>query len=473
MKKEKKKTVEMKWDPDHSKPVTRRQFMAQGLASGLAISMTPSILYSMFRSEIAAAQTASCNPIANPANLIPLIVQDMVGGISLSSNFLVKDAGGAYLSSYSFLGIPSGNHPNSASNQVDSSFGAPMHATLSRFLAGMKSVMSPEAMANTRIMTVCHTAQDDTNVNPLSPLILATKAGLEGSVLKQGLGNFSGPAGGNSSSPALDAAYKPIIVNSGDTLVKALKMGEALNANTFNVAAKLKIANAAKNLSTGQLARFQNMDQGSQFRTLLETGYTKNLDLISCADSLNASANPNVTSIYGNEATSAKASVVFNALQGFTGPGAYAITGCDYHGRTQAESDAKDFEAGMELGRVLELAKRLGKPVAVAGISDGAIAFASGTRTPQSDAGVKSMSFLACYKPSGPPAMTRNQIGAYTQGQGVDMSSAFFFAQSPTAVANILFANYLKLSNRMDLLAANMTSGTITDAQLPGILGFA
>ncbi len=470
MKKEKKKPVEMKLDPDHPRPVTRRDFIAQGLAAGYAISMTPSILFSMFRSEMAMAQTASCSPVANPLGLIPLLVQDHVGGIGLSSNFLVKNSSGAFLNSYSTLGIPDGNRPTSAPSQVDTTFGAPMHATLSQFLLGMKSIMSPEAIANTRIMTVCHTSQDDTGANALSPLIMATKAGLQGSVLRQGLGNYGPPAGGRSSSPVLDGALKPMIVNSGDALVKTLKMGEALNATTFPIAAKLKIADAAKRLSAGQLQKFQAMDQGSQFSTLLSEGYLKNLDLINCADSLNAASNSFVTQLYGAEATSAKAAVVFNALQGFTGPGAYVIEGCDYHNRGQAVSDPKDFEAGRELGRTLELAKRMGKPVAVVGISDGAIDYAPGERTPQSDGGTKSMSFLACYKPGGPPTLNNNQIGAFTSGQVVDTS--FYFAQSPSIAACILFANYLQICGRISLLDANIPAGMITAAQRPGILGF-
>ena len=85
---------------DHAPPVSRRDFISQGLASGFALTMAPSLLLSILKSET--AQAAACTPTGLLSNgLIPMVVLDMAGGLGLPSNVIVGKTGGSadYLTS--------------------------------------------------------------------------------------------------------------------------------------------------------------------------------------------------------------------------------------------------------------------------------------------------------------------------------------------------------------------------------------
>lgn len=464
------------YDQDHAPPITRRDFLSQGLISGFAISMVPSVILGMLKTDIAQAQSAlNCPPGTPASGLIPSIVLDMAGGLGLSGNFIVGKKGGSQdlLSSYNLLGMPDGMSPRDSS-LIDTTYGAPLHKTLSRFLMGMNSVMSSTTQRNTRILTIPHSGMDDSSNNQLSPLILVAKAGLVGSVLPTGLGMRPSQSGGNSNVPFGDAALKPLMISSGKALVDAIKLGDGLSG--LQDYQRARIAKAASNLSSSQLSKFNAMSQGKQFSELAQCGYIKNEQMIKTSAVIDASLNEHVKALYKNpvdgtsQASGATAAAVFNTLMGNVGPSAIVVGGCDYHNQGIEVSGAKDEECGRELGRILELAALLGKPVAVFGISDGAIAYKKDTREPISDSGSRSLAFLACYKPSGPPALPKSQIGAYTDGQIADRS--FWFATNPAMVAHILAINYLKICNRTDLINSMISSGGFPSAEIPNILGF-
>lgn len=319
----KKKISELKLDPDHPRPMSRRDFIGHGLMSGFAISMVPSTLLAMLKADIAHAQT-NCPSGANSNGLLPLLVMDMAGGLGLASNFIVGKTGGAldHLTSYDLLGIPDGMNPKNVSGQVETKFGAPMHLTLSRFLTGMNSVMSPEAQSKTRIMTVCNSSMDDSSSNQLSPLIVAAKAGLVGSILPTGLGTRASQSGGNSAVPVSDAAFKPLPISSGSNLVSAITMGDALTGLT--TAQRARIARAASNLTQSQVSKFDSMTQGQQFKTLAGCGYLKNSDVVGNSSGIDASQNEHARAVYSGlnnngqniEASGANAAAVFNTLMG-------------------------------------------------------------------------------------------------------------------------------------------------------------
>ncbi len=195
----------------------------------------------------------------------------------------------------------------------------------------------------------------------------------------------------------------------------------------------------------------------------------KNSDVVGNSSGIDASQNEKATAVYSGlnnngqniEASGANAAAVFNTLMGNVGPSAIVVGGCDYHGNPQEITDAKDEECGTTLGKIIELAHRLGKSVVVAGISDGGIAYLNGARTARSDSGNRSLAFLVCYKPTGAPEPIKSQIGSYTNPQkkpngsfegGQAAIRDNFFATNPSMVAYILAINYLNLSGRMDLV---------------------
>jgi hypothetical protein len=340
----------------------------------------------------------------------------------------------------------------------------------------MNSVMSEAARANTKIMTICHSSMDDSSNNQLSPLIVAAKAGLVGSVLPTGLGVRSSQSGGNSAVPVADAAFKPLQISSGSNLVSAITMGDALTG--LSTSQRARIARAAANLSSSQVSKFESMSQGQQFKVLAGCGYLKNSDVINNSSGIDASQNEQARAVYSGlnnngqniEASGANAAAVFNTLMGNVGPSAIVVGGCDYHGNPQATTDAKDQECGTTLGKIIELAHRLGKPVVIAGISDGGIAYVKGERTARSDSGNRSLAFLACYKPGGVPAPLKSQIGSYTDGQAAIRDN--FFATNPSMVAYILAINYLNLSGRMNLVDSVIPQSFPRD-KINDILGWA
>ena len=88
--------------PDHRRPVTRRDFLAQGFISGSAVVAGGSV-FALFAnprqaqatlaSDIAALAT-SCGIVAG-AGLIPFIAFDLAGGANIAgSNVLVGQGGG-------------------------------------------------------------------------------------------------------------------------------------------------------------------------------------------------------------------------------------------------------------------------------------------------------------------------------------------------------------------------------------------
>ena len=105
--------------PDHKRPVTRRDFIAQGFAGGGAMVLGPTI-FGLFANPRAASAALSpdlqallgpCGISTLGAGKIPFICFDLAGGANIAgSNVLVGQQGGQqdFLSTagYSKLGLP-------------------------------------------------------------------------------------------------------------------------------------------------------------------------------------------------------------------------------------------------------------------------------------------------------------------------------------------------------------------------------
>ena len=94
--------------PDHPLPVSRRDFIRQGLMAGLGVVTTPS-LFGLFANPGAALAALSpdlaalkqaCGIATQGAGKIPFICFDLAGGANISgSNVLVGQTGGQLISS--------------------------------------------------------------------------------------------------------------------------------------------------------------------------------------------------------------------------------------------------------------------------------------------------------------------------------------------------------------------------------------
>ena len=97
--------------PNHRRPVTRREFLAQGFISGAAMIVAPS-LFGLFKSREAYAQAAAQCNLSAGAGRIPFVCFDLAGGANIAgSNVLVGGPGGQLdllsPAGYEKLGLPS------------------------------------------------------------------------------------------------------------------------------------------------------------------------------------------------------------------------------------------------------------------------------------------------------------------------------------------------------------------------------
>src|SRR5580700_8452592 len=251
--------------PDHPRPRTRRQFIAQSFMTGGASVLMPSI-FSLLASPKANAQLASdiqtavtqCGITAG-AGLIPFICFDLSGGGNiLGSNVLVGGPGGQLdflsVAGYNKLGLPGTMVPNSSSTGsfVDSTFGLRFH-TDSAHLRGMKSVVkTASAMANTTGTVIPALSQNDTSDNPHNPMYGIYQYGARGALLNL-IGSDSSVSGGNSVSPPtmINIAAQPTkIANSTDSqgLVNTGQLSTLLpnSADVTNVLESMKRISDAK-----------------------------------------------------------------------------------------------------------------------------------------------------------------------------------------------------------------------------------
>src|SRR6202790_1439142 len=168
----------------HSRPRTRREFVAQGFMSGAATLLGPSLLGLLAQPGTARAalapdiQTAvsGCG-ISTGAGKIPFICFDLAGGGNIAgSNVLVGGPKGQLdflsVAGYSKLRLPGTMVPNSSATGsfVDSTFGLRFHSD-SAHLRGIKTrVKTASAMTNTSGTVIPALSQNDTHSDPHNPM---------------------------------------------------------------------------------------------------------------------------------------------------------------------------------------------------------------------------------------------------------------------------------------------------------------
>src|SRR5580698_10448960 len=198
---------------EHSRPRTRREFLAQSFITGSATIIGPSLLAMLAaprsaRAALAPDISALLGPcsITTGAGKIPFICFDLAGGGNIAgSNVLVGGPGGQLdflsVAGYSKLGLPGTMVPNASTTGsfVDSSFGLRYHSD-SAHLRGMKLRASAAAMAGTTGTIIPALSQNDTNTNPHNPMYGIYQFGARGGLLNL-IGSESSQSGGNSMAP--------------------------------------------------------------------------------------------------------------------------------------------------------------------------------------------------------------------------------------------------------------------------------
>ncbi len=471
---------------DHKLPTTRRELLGAGLTAGLSYAVVPAILSSFGQQALAAPVCAKGGAGGAAGAKLPGYLHiELSGGPAISGNFMFgKQASGAAFEPLAAAGASTLGVTGTPT--LDTSVKG-QFITTSQFLAGMKSVMSPAALAKTVAVGLAGTSADDNANNPLNPVQLATQIiGNPGQLIQiAGTGNQVNTLGRTAplnvgQNPGL---AKASIANEG-SLANLVNPGLIATRFGNNTQASVQVADLAHKLSASKLGQFAAKDLNQQVKDLIECGYMGAKDLLTqfTADKLTPTTDPTIvgtaaaplpfnaipaatltaaTTAAPNSPSSLKAIIMSKLLSdGLASGASIEMGGYDYHGQGRATQNAKDFMAGQTAGLALEVAHRKGAPLFVCVTADGSTSSNNGTDY-SADNGSHGSCLMLAIGQTAIPATNTLQIGKYADSGAVDTSYATVTAGTPAAQALCVAYNFAAFAGKMaefdKLLSANAT----------------
>jgi len=438
--------------------LTRRELLVRGALQFSAVSLLPSLYGALTREAFGAAAP----------DWIPAMVIDLDGGAALCSHFLVGGKGGPtdFLTSYDKLGWdPRGN------NALEEAYGLPI-AREGSFLAGLTQTASEAARRQFRMGSYCHESDSDTNSNPLSAFHLFSRAGAHGTVVKRGVGTTNSKSGGKSRGVAEDPAYTATFIRNISDLEGLNRLEGILGVVTPSL--RGRIVDRLAKLSAEQAAQFASSEDGKKVRDSLSRADREMADSMSKIVNLDPRRDAGAAAVFGLNANTDPqspaavfAGLALAVLNRHSGPAVLTLGGYDYHQGNLQEIARKDQAVGQLVGRLIELAHRMKKPLFLQLITDGGCSpdpKQKGQRVWTSDSNVACMTVNAFYHPTAPAQNVRLQIGHFNDGQGADRDT--YVGRSQERVAALSFANYLALSGRLGEVENFVPPGLIDTALL-------
>ncbi len=440
----------------HGRPVNRRDLLATGLLSFSATLLAPAYLKFLLPEAHAAGVCSTTF-----SNMIPMVTLNLSGGAAMAANFVPVDEGGQFLPSYDVMGLGDGNVPIVREFGNVPFAGMQNGVYISKFLQGLREV-APTALAKTSFVGVCVRTRDDSSENRLSIDGLVNLAGLRGGMLPN-LGTATNSLTGIRQMPALTAPNAPLIVSGFSSVQGALGYAGALGA-ALNQNQKLAIAKSIQKLSESQIRKLASENINPNVKNLIDCSNQKNLDLAALSNSgIDPRTDPafgaNLSALWAmnngtgnNSRNLVFSTMVYNALKGNAGAASLELGGYDYHNNTRGTGDAADLIAGQTVGRLLETAAIMNKPLFIYVTSDGAVSSVKSNARDSvwnSDRGIAGASYILYFDPAGRKETSNNQIGWFTTGQAASDKSVV--GNNPEMAAISVFANYLKLNNKMGL----------------------
>jgi hypothetical protein len=454
-------------DGVHKRPVSRRDFIAQGLTAGLGTVIAPTVfgLFANPRAAMAAlspdleALKASCGISVLGAGKIPFICIDLAGGANMvGSNVLIGGPGGQldFLSTagYGKLGLPGDMLPsmtNPATNAsfTDTQLGLAFHSD-SAFLRGVLDRISPATAASVNGAVIAARSENDTGNNPHNPMYGIYHAGADGSLATL-IGSRASDSGGNSMAPAgmIDLSVRPTKVDRASDVTGLVDTGQL--ASLLDVDDTVAVMEAIERISARKMQKVdpkQNFPDPKQtsvtrdevVRELVTCGYVKAADVVDRfgdPSSLNPDLDPDIVGAGGifsqaeydsDDEFQKTAAVMKMVLSGYAGAGTITMGGYDYHGQGRATGELRDLRAGQCMGACLEYAARRGMPLMLYVFSDGSIS-ASGEVDNSADGRGKFMwtsdnqstaaSFFLVYNPGGRPSLLSTGSGGAARHQQI------------------------------------------------------
>jgi len=484
---------------DHSRPVSRRDFIRQGFMTGSATVLSGSVLSLFANPNTAQAaltpdlRSLSANLNCSPSGLaggskVPFICFDLAGGANFSgSNVLVGGAGGQddvnaiSTAGYSKLGIPGDMIPgldstgltlfNTSTNNdfINDELGLKFHQD-SALLRGILDTAGAALGAGEIDGCVIPARSDnDTGNNPHNPLYGIAKTGATGDVVDL-IGSRSSDSGGNSIAPMdmINPEVRPTKVDRASDVTGMVDVGNltGILSNPADVTAVMEsIARIShKKLNLGAVNTGVTNDE--VLKDLVRCGYLKSADLADrfAGVEVDPLLDINISSIFSDAGLNVTAdrefektaSIMKMVLNGHSAGGCVTMGGYDYHTGDRAVGELRDRRAGRCIGACLSYAQKLGKPLMVYVYSDGSVASngqldnsADGRGKGQwtGDNSSTACSFFLVYNPGGAPTLRipGRQIGRFSADASVVTSSSPA-ANNVNLLVNTILLNYMALN---------------------------
>ena len=493
---------------DHSRPVTRRDFVSTGLIKGPAVVAAGGLLAMLARSgkvQAVSSMSAAMQALTDSANCnvvpgkmkIPFICFDLAGGANLNgSEILIGGKGGQldFLSTagYGKLGLPGDmvpNAPNAASatnNFISNAFGAAFHSD-GAILRGMLERTAPTTQAFTNGAAIAARSENDTANNPHNPMYGILKAGAGGELLNL-IGSQASDSGGNSMAPVamIDLTNRPTKVDRASDvtgLVDTGELGKMLPKGDVNAVLEA-MTELSGGLTSGTMGTGSKLEKTSfgvrqpQIQKAVRCAYVKSADLadrFSDQSALNPDQDPDIvdpsaaraTGIFGQAEYQGDgefrktAAVMKMVVSGYAAAGTVTMGGYDYHDGTRASGEMRNFRAGRCIGACLEYAARKKVPLMVYVFSDGSLnatnmvdssANGRGKFGWQGDNQSTASSFFLVYNPKGRPTPVvadssggmGKQIGYYRADGSIETSS-HPGANAVNLLVETIILNYMAL----------------------------
>ena len=506
--------------PEHPRPVTRRQFVAQGFMSGAATVIAPAI-FGLFANP-RAAQAAlspdlellkqSCGIAVAGAGKIPFICIDLAGGANMvGSNVLVGAQGGQrdFLSvaGYGRLGlpgdmVPNAPNPGSPTNDfINSALGLAFHSD-SAFVRGILERISVTTAASTNGAVIPARSENDTGNNPHNPMYGIYRAGADGELLTL-IGSQSSESGGNSMAPAglIDPSVRPTKVDRTSDVTGLVDTGKLVGLLDQDDA--VRVMESIQRLSDRKLARVDTgITRDAVIKDLVRCNYVKAADLTDRygdPSALNPELDPDIVGPAGiftqqefaNDSEFRKTAAVMKlVINGYAGAGTITMGGYDYHGQGRATGELRDIRAGRCMGACLEYAARRGVPLMLYVFSDGSLSAdgvvdnsvdGRGKFDWSSDNQQTAASFFLVYNPAGRaqlytgdsrPPEQHQQIGWFRRDASVETASTPA-ANNVNLLVEAVILNYMALHGEQGQFGTRFPGNGLGSASLQdSLIGF-
>jgi hypothetical protein len=499
--------------PDHPRPVTRRQFVSQGFVAGAATIAAPSI-FGLFANPRAAyadlapdieALKQSCGIAVQGAGKIPFICIDLAGGANMTgSNVLTggQDGQEDFLSvaGYASLGlpgdmVPNAPNPGSPTNDfIERRLGLLFHLD-SAFARGILERVSVTTAADVNGAVIPARSENDTGNNPHNPMYGIFQAGAEGELLTL-IGSESSESGGNSMAPAylLDPSVRPTKVDRTSDVTGLVDTGKLVGLLDQDDA--VLVMESIQRLSDDKLARVSTgITRDALIKDLVRCGYVKAADLADRFGSpaeLNPELDPDIVGPAGiftraefdNDDEFRKTAAVMKlVINGYAGAGTITMGGYDYHGQGRASGELRDLRAGRCMGACLEYAARRGVPLMLYVFSDGSLsadgvvdnsADGRGKFDWSSDDQQTAASFFLVYNPGGRaqlftgdnrPPEQHQQLGWFRNDGSVETASSPA-ANNVNLLVETVILNYMALHGELGQFSARFPGHGLGSAAL-------